>query len=501
VIWHLILRNIIRNRKSNAIVLVLIGIITLVFFIGYSLIGKSAQGMRDAYINSVTGDVVIEKSEDVTTNLFGANIAVIDDYFTIPSLPAHNALFSLIASEPDVAGLTSQVSSKAFLDFESYREPALICGVDVKTYFRLFPGIAVVEGRFLEDGEYGAMITVEKALAIEKATGVRPVPGSLLLLTSGGNIGFKIVEAAVVGIYKYQNPGTFMNEIVITDPQTARVLSAIQVATSDVEANSEAVAIIGTDVDDLFGDLLDDGLPDGLQADGDAAIKHDAVASEYQEGLSPESVLSFLSGMKESSPKPVAGGDWNFIIVRLNKSLFLSSEAFIASLNKKISPFGVTAVNWQTAAGESAATLLLVQWFFNIGVILVSITGIITIINILLISIFKRKREIGTLRAIGADDAAVRTLILGESFVLSCIAGLVGILTGFIFLFGINFLHIPISNNLIASLFGGPVLTIQFSPQSALVSFVLAVFLGLAASLYPVETAVRIEPAVALRDN
>ncbi|MDR0374392.1 MAG: FtsX-like permease family protein [Treponema sp.] len=481
MIWQLILRNGIRNRKSNSVILLLIGSIAFLFFVGNSLIGRTVQSMRDTFINGVTGDVVIEKSGDVTMNLFGANMAVVNEYFSIPVLPAYNALVEIVAAEPHVASMTSQVSGQALLDFGSYRAPALLCGVDPDTYFPLFPSIELVEGRFLLNGEFGAMISREKALAIERETGKYPGAGEKILLTSAGIAGFKIREVSVSGVYQYKNAGQFMNEIVITDAQTARVLTSIQVASSDAEAGEGAASLMASGIDDLFGgDSVDFLEPD--------------------EEMSPDAVSSFLSEAREKAPARDVGGEWNFIIVRLNKGLFSSTDSFINDLNKKLSPYGVVAVNWQIAAGESAVMLIILQTLFNSGISLVSIVGVIAVINILLISVFKRKREIGTLRSIGAADRFIRRLFWGENLALSCVSGLAGVLAGTLFFQWINSMRIAIPNALLVSLLGGDVLNIEFFPQSAVAALALAVILSFGASIYPVEEATRIEPAAALRD-
>jgi ABC-type lipoprotein release transport system permease subunit len=479
----LILRNVIRNRKSNTIIVLLIGSIAFLFFVGNSIIGRTVQSMRDAFVNGITGDVVIEKSGDVTMNLFGANMAVVDEYFSIPVLPAYDALASVIAAEPDVAGMTSQVSGQALFDFGTYRSPALLCGVDPATYFPLFPSIELVEGRFLQSGEFGAMISKEKALAIAKESGKYPGAGEKILLTSAGNAGFKIRELPVTGIYQYKNAGQFMNEIVITDVQTARVLTSIQVASSDAEAGEGAATLMASAIDDLFEE-------DAFR-----------TAPETDEELSPEAVSSFLSeSRREETPVQTGGGDWNFIILRVQKKNLSSTGSFITALNKKLAAYGVVAVNWQIAAGQSATMMIILQTLFNSGISLVSIVGIIAVINILLISIFKRKREIGTIRSIGAADGFIRSLFFGENIVLSCASGLAGVVAGYFFFQLINSMHIAIPNSLVASLFGGVVLNIEFFPQSAAAALALAVILGFVSSIYPVEEAVRMEPAAALRN-
>ncbi|WP_041611071.1 ABC transporter permease [Treponema primitia] len=480
--WQLMLKNITRNKKNSLVIILLIGVITFILFIGNSILGKSDQGLRNAFVESLTGDVVIQKTSDVTMNLFGANTPVIDEYFNIPSFPAYDMVRELILEEPGISVVTSQVSSRAFLDALGVREGVLLCGIDASTYFTAFPGILLEEGRFLEANEYGVMISADRAERIEKQTGQRPAIGDSLLLTAGGTTGFKIRDVPLVGIYRYRNPGTFMNKIVIADPQTVRVLESIQVAASDIELDQKDSLLFGIDLDDFFsGDFGREG--------------------DEEESFSVDFLKNVLQNSKEEADQqniPV-GGDWNFIILRLKKGV--NPGAVIASLNKKLAPFEVTAVGWRIAAGSSAILMLLIKNLFNIGMFLVSVAGIIAAVNILLISVFRRTKEIGALRAMGAYDGYIRTLILGENLILACIAGILGILGGYCFLRIINGFDIIISNTLIASLLDDQMVQISFLPSAALASFGVSLFLGIAASLYPVEMAVRVNPIVAVRQG
>jgi ABC-type lipoprotein release transport system permease subunit len=416
-------------------------------------------------------------------NLFGANTPVIDDFFVIPEFPAFDLVRDIALQEPEVEGLTSQVSTGAILDTAGFRFAALICGVDPGSYFDVFPGLILEAGRFLKPGEYGAMITVERAKEIAARSGVYPETGTSLLLTSAGAMGFKIREVPLRGIYRYANPGPLMNEIILTDPQTARILASIQVASFDFE-DGGGPDFLDAAVDDLFGEAA---LPAGTE---DPAP---------DSGLSPDSLAAYLGSFTDEEEGPLTGGSWNFIILRLKPEV--SAGSFIAALNKKIKPLGAAAVSWRIAAGNSAILLFLVQAFFNGGIVLMSAAGIIAAVNILLISVFKRTSEIGTLRAIGAGDGYIRTLVLGENLVLSCIAGVLGVLAGFWCIQALNRAGILISNSIIASLLGGPVLSLRFMPATAAASFGLALALGLGASVFPVETAVRIDPIVAVRQG
>jgi putative ABC transport system permease protein len=483
MVFYLVLRNIAGNKKNSAIVALLIAVITFLFFIGNSVIGKSDLGLRRAFVQSLTGDVVLEAKADVTMNLFGANTPIIDTFFTIPPLPAYDAVMDIVRAQEGIAGLTSQVSGKAYLDLLEVREPVLLCGIDADSYFPLFQGINIEEGRFLASGEYGAMITVERAKRIEAQSGQYPRIGIPLLLTSGGEVGFKIREVPLVGTFSYANPGQFMNEIVIIDPQTVRVLNSIQVASAqDVELGEDALALLNANTDDIFSDIF--------------TVHENETAMEE---FSADKLKSFLTENKTEENVNLSGGDWNFIILKLEKNK--NARSFISSLNKKLKPFGVTAVDWRIAAGTSAILLLLIQALFNIGVFLVCVAGIITVINILLIGVFRRTREIGTLRAIGASDMYIASLVLQENLVLTAFAGAAGILGGVLFIKWINSLSMIIPNELIASLLGGDVLNLGLIPSIAVMAFILAVTLGIVVSIYPINITVRVEPMEAVRNG
>jgi ABC-type lipoprotein release transport system permease subunit len=489
-VFPLIIKNIVRNKKNSFLIILLISSITFLFFIGNSVIGGSDRGLRGAYIESLTGDVVLQKISPVTMNLFGANTPVIDDFFTIPEFPAFDRIWDLVLDEPGVQAATSQVSTKAFLDVSGLRSAALICGVDPATYFAVFPSLVLEAGRFLRPGEYGAMITAERARNIADHSGAYPEIGAPLLLTAAGALGFKIREIPLVGIYHYKNPGPFMNQIVITDPQTARVLASIQVASSGAQPEEEALGLLDASLDDLFGETPDSGGTDFPAAE---------AVPENGGGINPDSLAAYLGGFAGGEPEVLLGGDWNFIILRLGQGV--SAGKVISSLNKKISSMDAAAVNWRIAAGNSAILLLLIQALFNGGIFLMSAAGIIAAVNILLISVFKRTSEIGTLRAIGAGDGYIRILVLGENLALSCIAGCLGILAGCWLIYGVNRAGITIPNDLIASLLGGSVLNLSVIPSTAAASFGTALGLGIASSVFPVETAVHIDPVAAVRQG
>ena len=112
------------------------------------------------------------------------------------------------------------------------------------------------------------------------------------------------------------------------------------------------------------------------------------------------------------------------------------------------------------------------------------LVGGIGIMNIMLVSVTERTREIGIRMAIGATESDVQRQFLIEAVVLSLIGGAIGIL------FGIG------SSFVISSTVGWPVLvSVSAIVTAALFATAIGVFFG----FYPAQKAARLDPIEALR--
>jgi ABC-type lipoprotein release transport system permease subunit len=483
MIWLLALRNIIRDKKNSAIILMLTGVITFLFFLGNTIIGQSERRLKKSFVENFTGDIVIEKQSDVSMGLFGANMPVIDNYFPIQPLPSYEIILDAVRELPVVDILSSQISTAADMRLQSpsYHSAVFLCGVDAATYFPLFPGIVAEEGGFLQSGEQGIMITKERALTIEKRTGQKVKIGTTVTLTSAGNIGFKIREVPLVGIFSYSSPNSILNEIVISDAQTARILAAIQVASGDVELSGDDTALMDAGMEGLFGENL-------------------WFADEGDDGYDLlESLREKLNEENQLVVQDEAGGDWDFILLRLKPGGNINRALKV--INKIVKPNGAMAVDWRTAAGMTAILVLLLQALYNAGIVIVCIAGVIAIVNILLIAVFRRTREIGTLRAIGANDNYIRLLLIFENCTLGFAGGISGTALGTFVFYAVNMLKLNINNELIAGLLGGSTLHIDFYPETAVFSIIFSILLSFISLLFPVGYAVKIEPVIAVREG
>jgi len=141
-----------------------------------------------------------------------------------------------------------------------------------------------------------------------------------------------------------------------------------------------------------------------------------------------------------------------------------------------------------TSVEEMAAIGVLLTNTLNILVIVIAsislVVGGIGIMNIMLVSVTERTREIGIRMAVGATPSDVRNQFLIESVVLSLGGGLIGVLLGLGFAIVItHYLSWPL----------------RLAPIYPAVAFGVAAAVGVFFGYYPAVKASRLDPIEALR--
>jgi putative ABC transport system permease protein len=133
-----------------------------------------------------------------------------------------------------------------------------------------------------------------------------------------------------------------------------------------------------------------------------------------------------------------------------------------------------------TQESTTAAFRQLLAWVAAVSLVV----GGIGIMNIMLVSVTERTREIGIRQATGATPGDIRGQFLTEALLLSLTGGLIGIMVGV----GGAYLFEKI----------GDMRTVVM-PNSILLAFISAAIVGIFFGFYPANTAAKLDPIEALR--
>ena len=130
------------------------------------------------------------------------------------------------------------------------------------------------------------------------------------------------------------------------------------------------------------------------------------------------------------------------------------------------------------------------QQIFNIVMSCVAgislLVGGIGIMNIMLATVLERTKEIGLLRAVGATQKDIRTQFMAESFTISIMGGLLGILFGILL-------------SELISLYSE--WAVSWSLTAIVLSFSICALVGLVFGVYPAIKASKLDPIEALQSD
>ena len=149
------------------------------------------------------------------------------------------------------------------------------------------------------------------------------------------------------------------------------------------------------------------------------------------------------------------------------------------------------------AGNEMFASLELGQAMFTVFGALALFMGGFIIFNTFRTIVAERRRDIGMLRALGANRRTIIGMILAEGFLQGIIGTGIGLILGYLFAAGVIKYIGPVMSRFINLTLGAPVV----SPTHLITAIVLGVGVTVAAGFFPALNASRVTPLEALRPS
>jgi putative ABC transport system permease protein len=218
----------------------------------------------------------------------------------------------------------------------------------------------------------------------------------------------------------------------------------------------------------IIGTLKSKGTGFGQDQDDIILAPYSTVQNRM---IGSENIQQIYASAKSEDAVNSAVAEIETALRKRHKLLSTSSSDFTISTQLEVRETLNTVVNTITVLLSAVAAISL-------------FVGGIGIMNIMLVSVTERTREIGIRMAVGATGIDVQFQLLLEAVVLSLLGGITGILLG-------------VGISLLVSKFAG--FSTIVSAQSIVVSFVVSTLIGIFFGWYPSRKAANLNPIDALR--
>ena len=159
-------------------------------------------------------------------------------------------------------------------------------------------------------------------------------------------------------------------------------------------------------------------------------------------------------------------------------------EDFFEPYYRSNPDFRVTAVSFTGLVGMLDELLSTITTAISIIAGIALLVGGIGVMNIMLVSVTERTREIGTRKALGARNSSIRAQFLVEAVIICLIGGIIGLTLGMIL------------GNIASNLLGYPA---RPSIGGIIISLVFSISIGLIFGYFPANKAAKMNPIDALR--
>lgn len=479
--FKLALKNILSRKSSFVIIAFITFAITMLIVIN-SVFDGTDNGIKTVFIDSFTGDLVIREKTKDNVSLLG-NVSLIDEsVYPVEELSFYPEISNYLDDLFEVKSYTPQISTLSLLEIENKKFKSAVFGIDSENYLQIMPSIEIVEGSNFESDEKGILVSEAwiENFKNEYKKDIK-IGDEVQLIFSDGNT-FRIRALPITGIYKYPIRNEVLDKIVLADSSTVRSLLGMdEVYSTESNIDSEDTNLIDS-MDFNFDDM------DSLFAEDSDFFTEESNSVEFT-GLFDNEVMQEENQIT----------NWHFIVVRLQDDV--NAKSVIRKINTwaKQNGYPIEAINWRVAAGPTALYVYLLRIIFLIGVFIILFAGLIVVTNSLVINVLDRTKEIGTMRALGANKRTIAFLCMAETLILTIVSAFLSLIISFFVTLIMQKFPITLNNVFFQQLFGNNKLIPELTLSNIGFGFLLSLIIGLVSWIMPVIEALKISPIKAMK--
>jgi ABC-type lipoprotein release transport system permease subunit len=162
----------------------------------------------------------------------------------------------------------------------------------------------------------------------------------------------------------------------------------------------------------------------------------------------------------------------------------------------------VKAMTWLEASGIVGQSMRLLRMVLYLAVLIIFAVALVIINNAMVMATLQRVKEIGTMRAIGAQRRFVLVLVVVEVITTGLVFGALGSLVGILLVQAIGWSGgIAATNDTMYFLFSGPALIPRIGTASLVTAVAIVFLVSILSALYPAVLAMRVTPLEAMQSD
>lgn len=161
----------------------------------------------------------------------------------------------------------------------------------------------------------------------------------------------------------------------------------------------------------------------------------------------------------------------------------------------------LNAISWQKASGLVGQLVMLLKLVLFTAVLIIFIVALVIINNAMVMATLERVKEIGTLRAVGAQRRFITFMLIIESLVVGLVFGGLGAALGSAVILLMHSVGIPANSDIVQFFFSGPRLYPFLATSNLVLAFLIVALVSALSSFYPAWLAMRVTPRQAMQSE